>query len=217
LNTLTIQFDLSGSLSSTLWEWRTLLCALKSPTPTCVLALTDDASDIRAALEGNSDSYARLVRRYQESIGAMMWRFTRNPREWEELVHDVFVEAYFSLASFRARAPFEHWLKRIATRTGYRYWKRQQRHRQEEPLTEEPSASCEQALENASDAAELVQQLLGQLAPRDRLVMTLTYLEGKTVAEIAALTGWSKTLVKVQAHRARGRLTKICQARGIEL
>jgi DNA-directed RNA polymerase specialized sigma24 family protein len=47
--------------------------------------------------------------------------------------------------------------------------------------------------------------------------MTLTYLEGKTVAEIATLTGWSKTLVKVQAHRARRRLTKICQARGIEL
>ncbi len=181
------------------------------------MTLSTDASDIRATLGGNGESYARLVRRHQDAIGAMMWRFTRNPREWEELVHDVFVEAYFSLASFRDRAPFEHWLKRVATRTGYRYWKRQQRLRLHEPLTEEPMARSTGASTETGEAAELVHQLLGQLAPRDRLVMTLTYLEGHSIAEIATLTGWSKSLVKVQAHRARGRLAKICQARGIEL
>jgi RNA polymerase sigma-70 factor (ECF subfamily) len=176
-----------------------------------------DASDIRAVLDGNGDAYARLVRRYQDSIGAMMWRFTRQPRDFEELVHDVFVEAYFSLKSFGHGAPFEHWLKRIATRTGYRYWKRQLRQRREGPLIEEPATTSTIQDNDASEAAELVHELLAQLAPRDRLVMTFTYLEGKSVAEIADLTGWSKTMIKVQNYRARGRLAKICHARGIEL
>ena len=60
-------------------------------------------------------------------------------------------------------------------------------------------------------AAEVVHDLLARLAPRDRLVMTLMYLEQCTVAEIAQRTGWSESLVKVQAFRARRRLRRICE------
>jgi RNA polymerase sigma-70 factor (ECF subfamily) len=176
-----------------------------------------DAADIRSAVEGDGDAYARLVRKYQNAIGAMMWRFTRDRQVWEELVHDVFVEAYFSLPGYRARAPFEHWLKRIATRTGYRYWKRREKTRHEEPLVGDMLDADHPAEVSGAEAADLVNHLLDQLAPRDRLVMTLTYLEGRTNAEIADLTGWSKTMVKVQIHRARKRLAGLCQSRGIEL
>ena len=67
------------------------------------------------------------------------------------------------------------------------------------------------------DAAELVHRMLAELAPRDRLVLTLSYLEQRKVAEVAELTGWSRTMVKVQLHRARKRLAKICEMQGIEL
>jgi RNA polymerase sigma-70 factor (ECF subfamily) len=40
-------------------------------------------------------------------------------------------------------------------------------------------------------------------------VVTLMYLEDRSVAETAALTGWSKTMVKVQAFRARAKLRKM--------
>jgi RNA polymerase sigma-70 factor, ECF subfamily len=41
--------------------------------------------------------------------------------------------------------------------------------------------------------------------------LTLFYLEGCAVAEIAELTGWSQTMVKVQTHRARNRLKKLLE------
>jgi RNA polymerase sigma-70 factor (ECF subfamily) len=66
------------------------------------------------------------------------------------------------------------------------------------------------------EAAELVHLLLDQLSPRDRLVVTLTRLEGRSIAEVASLTGWSASLVKVQLHRAMGRLARLCQDLGIE-
>ena len=53
----------------------------------------------------------------------MRW-FSRQPAVAEEMVQDVFVEAYLSLRGFRGSAPFAHWLQKIATRVGYRYWKR---------------------------------------------------------------------------------------------
>jgi RNA polymerase sigma-70 factor, ECF subfamily len=178
-----------------------------------------DRWDVRATLDGDGQAYSRFVRRYQQPIAAYIWRFTRDRREAEELVHDVFVEAYFSLASYAGRAPLLHWLKRIATRVGYRYWQDRRRRQREVPL----AADVEQAVamadgtESARHAAEVVHRLLARLTPRDRLVMTLTYLEACSVAEVAQLTGWTETMVKVQAHRARKRLAKICEQMGIEL
>jgi len=176
-----------------------------------------DAADIRDSLGGDGDAFARLVDRYQQPIADMMWRFTRDRRQLEELVQDVFVEGYLSLASYSARAPLLHWLKRIATRVGYRYWKSQQRRKDEVAWTEETNllTSTDEAVGSAQDAAEMVHRMLAELAPRDRLVMTLTYLEQRNVAEVAELTGWSRSMVKVQLHRARKRLTKICEKQGI--
>jgi len=178
-----------------------------------------DAADIRDSLCGDGDAFARLVERYQQPIANAMWRFTRDPRQWEELVQDVFVEGYLSLPTYSARAPLLHWLRRIATRVGYRYWKSQQRRKEETTWTEETDllTSTDEAVGSAQDAAELAHRILAELAPRDRLVMTLTYLEQRSVAEVAELTGWSKSMVKVQLHRARKRLAKICEKKGIEL
>ena len=82
-----------------------------------------DWADIRATLGGDEDAYARLVTRYQALVFNQMWRFTRVPNVQEELVQEVFVEVYRSLKSFKGRSPFLHWIRRIATRVGYRYWK----------------------------------------------------------------------------------------------
>ena len=178
-----------------------------------------DGADVDAALRGDQQAYARLVRRYQAPIAAYMRRFTRDRRQWEELVHDVFVAAYLGLANYAGRAPLLHWLKRIGTRVGYRYWKDRRRHRREMALadTAGPLLAAADGSDSARHAAEVVHRLLAQLAPRDRLVLTLIYLESQSIAETARLTGWSETMVKVQSHRARKRLAKICTQEGIEL
>jgi RNA polymerase sigma-70 factor (ECF subfamily) len=177
-----------------------------------VMAASVDLEDIRQSREGDPGAYRRLIERYQEYVGRMLWRFSRDRRVHEELVQDVFVEAYLSLGQYRGKAPFSHWLSRIATRVGYNYWKQVARQKKKESFTLEewdqvPDDSPE-AL-NASQAAELVHRLLTQLRPRDRLVLTLRYLEGCDVAETARRTGWSKSMVKVQSRRARKKLEKL--------
>lgn len=177
--------------------------------------LAADQADLRLALQGDQQAYARLVSRYQATIGGQMWRFTREQAVYEELVHDVFVEAYFGLHKFRGDAPLVHWLRRIATRVGYRYWKQRSRRRVEQPLTAAQAAVLtepQNATPVVSDAAEAVYRLLGQLPPRDRLVLTLLYWDGCSVAEAADLTGWSQTMVKVQAFRARRKMKKLLES-----
>ena len=86
-----------------------------------------DIEDVRASRQGDPDAYKRLIERHQQRIGKIMWRFSRDPLVHEELVQDVFVNAYLSIGTYREKAPFEHWLIRIATRAGYRYWKQKAR------------------------------------------------------------------------------------------
>ncbi len=70
-----------------------------------------DQRDIAAALNGDSESYRRLVLRYQPEIAQQMLRFSRNAGVREELVHDVFVEAYLSLPGYKGKSPWLHWLR----------------------------------------------------------------------------------------------------------
>ncbi|WP_320042103.1 sigma factor [uncultured Desulfobacter sp.] len=71
---------------------------------------------VTASLDGDADAYRRLVERYQGRIASRMRRFTRDPVMLEELVQDVFVQAYLGLRGYRAHASFIHWLGRIATK-----------------------------------------------------------------------------------------------------
>lgn len=179
----------------------------------------EDAIDIRETLSGKDSAYERIVLRHQERVAARMWRFTRDRGNHQELVHEVFVQAFLSLRTYEARAPFEHWLARIATSVGYRHWKRKERdrHRSDTPIEELADALAQGAdrLE-AAQAADLLDTLLGKLAPRDRLVLLLRHVEERSVEETAKLTGWTQSMVKVQAWRARRKLKGILQEAGLE-
>jgi RNA polymerase sigma-70 factor (ECF subfamily) len=167
-------------------------------------------ADVRAAKRGDGEAYRRVIERFQPTLARRMLRFTREARLIEELVHDVFVEAYFSLATYRGDAPFEHWLQRIATRVGYRHWTAERRKSESVNIQlYEPAVGGN---EEQLDAIDAVGVALEQLPPRDRLVLTLLYLESRSVAEAADLAGWSESMVKVQAHRARKKLRAILEA-----
>jgi RNA polymerase sigma-70 factor, ECF subfamily len=167
-----------------------------------------DQWDIAATLKGDGEAYGRLVRRYQGQVAAQMWRFTRNRSALEELVEDVFVEAYMSLKGFRGRAPFLHWLRRVATRVGYRYWKLQVRKRDREVALTETTVNLAFAPDDLTpfEAAEAIHSLFAKLPLPDRLVLTLFHLEECDTNEIALRTGWNRALVKVRLHRARKKL-----------
>ena len=61
------------------------------------------------------------------------------------------------------------------------------------------------------EAAERLYGLLGQLPPQERVVLTLYYFEECGTREIAERMGWSRSLVKVRAHRARKKLRKLME------
>ena len=177
-----------------------------------------ECGDIRQAQNGDQDAFRRIMERYQGHVSKLLWRFTRDKNSHEELIQESFVQVYLSLHTYKARAPFEHWLSRIATRTGYRFWKQSKRYTYV-PLLDNDWEQLPQDLSDPmapQQAAELVHHLLSKLPPRDRLVLTLRYLDQCSVIETAHRTGWSPSLVKVQTHRAKQKLKKMLNNTDIE-
>lgn len=169
-----------------------------------------DRQVIEAAQGGDPDAFAALVRRWQQPIAKRLWRFTRDRTVLDELVQETFVQAWQSLGRYRGDAPLLHWLMRIATRVGYRHWKasRRRRERYEDAPIETLTVNDDPS---PHEAAEYVHYWLSRLPPRDRLVLTLTIVEGCSVAETSEQTGWSRSMVKVQAHRARTKLRRLME------
>jgi len=175
-----------------------------------------DWQDILACLDGDEDSYVRLVRRYETQITKLMWRFSRDPAVCEELVQDVFVEAYFSLKSYRGMAPLIHWLRKIGVRVGYKYWKEQAKTKTTVSLQEFDAIEAEQTdVIEPSAAAEVLHALLARLPAADRVVLTLMYFEQCGTKEIAARMGWTRAMVKMRALRARKKLKAIAESENL--
>jgi RNA polymerase sigma-70 factor, ECF subfamily len=141
----------------------------------------------------------------------------------EDLAQEIFVKLFYRLDQYVARAgvPFEHWVSRLAVRTCLDALRSERRRPElrwsdlsEEEATwldfivSESAAAPEPA---SSGAGEVVEKLLAQLSPSDRLVISLLDLEQRSVKEIAQLTGWSPTLIKVRAFRARRKLKALAR------
>lgn len=178
------------------------------------LALDADARDIADALTGDGEAYRRLVERYQAEIGRQMHRFSRDPARRDELTHDVFVEAYLSLRTYKRSAPWIHWLRKIAVRVGYRHWTREKTEARtsridEASLRELPSTGS--ADEPAKEATEWVTAVLERLPPKDRLILSLLYVDGCSMAEAAERAGWTVIGAKLRAFRARNRLRRLLE------
>lgn len=189
------------------------LLAASMDSPDVTPASADaDAGDVRLAQRGDGEALARLIRRHQVAVARQMWRFTRDPRRHAELVQDVFVNAWRSLDGYRGRGPFLHWLRKLAVRTGYAFWRERDRLRPETPWDEtlaETVAAGPAEGDAAARAGDVVHALLDRLPARDRVVLVLLHLDGCSVAEAAERLGWSRVMVKVQAWRARRKLETI--------
>lgn len=182
-------------------------------------AVSVDQELVKAAQGGDMQAFAALVRKYKSRIFATASRYARNHHELDDLAQDIFIRAWRGLHSFRGDAPFEHWLMRLAVRACYDFLRRN-RNRREREISRDAllEAGClmvdagdPQEIAEESDALLLIRKAMQKLSPKDQMVITLLELEERSVREVAALTGWTETNVKVRAFRARQMLRKVIQ------
>jgi RNA polymerase sigma factor (sigma-70 family) len=182
--------------------------------------MSDDAFDVPACLEGVRRGNQAACRALVDHLQPLVLRIVRAhlPRRTaeEDLAQEVFIKMFQRLHQYEGRVPFPNWVSRIAVTTCIDHLRAQRRRpelrwadlSEEEAQVLDAVTRDESGADPAAAAAarELVAKMLDTLGATDRTVITMLDLEQKTLAEISALTGWTQTMIKVRAFRARRKL-----------
>ena len=179
---------------------------------------------VDSARKGDENAFEEIVRRYSPRVFQVASKFFRQRNQVEDIAQEVFLKAYGQLASFEARGSFEGWLTRIATNTCLNQLRSGKRHpvTTMADVTEDenawlehqaamPAGATERSIEERVIAADLAEKLLNQMAPEDRLVLSLVDGQELSTKEVAEATGWSESKIKVKAHRARKKMRTVLE------
>jgi RNA polymerase sigma-70 factor, ECF subfamily len=168
-----------------------------------------DAELMSAAARGERDAFAEVFDRYGGVVYAIALRMLRSEGDAEDLVHDVFLEAWRDAARYdAARGALRTWL---AVRTRSRALDRLSRARggRHVALDEVEDRRERAAASTAHPAEVLAVRGALQVIPEDlRVVLEQTYFFGWTASEIAAALEIPLGTVKSRLARGLGLLRR---------
>ncbi len=177
---------------------------------------SDAGALVQSALAHDDAAAQELVRQLYPLVAKIVRAHRTRRTAEEDLCQMIFIKMFQNLPSFSGKVPLEHWVSRIAVNTCLNQIEseRVRPELRQADLSEEQAAVIESMAASPDElgpdekfaSRELVEHLLQSLKPAERLVIDLMYLQSRSVEEIRKVTGWSGTLVKVRAFRARNKM-----------
>lgn len=172
--------------------------------------VTDDAELIAAAIRGDRTAERALFRREYPRVNATVYRILGSTRDTDDLVQETFIAVFRALPKFRGESKLSTWIDRIAVRVVFAHIA--QRKRLPIPLEIVPEmlddAPGPDHQAHARDGLRRLYAALARLKPEARTAFALFAIDGRTIAEVAALTETTVITAKLRIWRARRQLEK---------
>ena len=143
------------------------------------------------------------VEREQEALrGFLLALCCGKKDDADDLAQDALVKAYLSLTGYQDKGRFRSWLFKIAHNT---FLNHKASCRTMESLDEARALVGSKAADSSFEHQDLY-LALRTLPPKERSAITLYYLSGYNIKEIAAITETKEGAVKQQLSRGRDKL-----------
>jgi len=168
----------------------------------------EDIDLVRRSIQGEQDAFEDLVRKYQDAVYGLAFHLTGDFADAQDIAQQTFVTAYLRLSQLRDPGKFASWLNKITVNERVSWLRKQQRIVQHQGRIVYPShpvltpyQECEQ---RELDTA--VRRALKSLSEKNRLAITLYYIDGLSQREVASFLGTSTSAVENRISRARKQL-----------
>ena len=165
---------------------------------------------VQKTIEGDVEAFNELVQRHHARIYGLAYRMLGNPDDASDATQEAFLEAYKSIQSFQFQSKFLTWLYRVGINVCQQY-KRKSDSR-ERTLTTYTQDFHERETQYANEHPDrlllkterdqLVQQAINQLPLKQRMVITLFYMQQMKYREIAELLDCSEGTVASRLNTA---------------
>ena len=147
--------------------------------------------------------FIALAEREQEALrGFLLALCCGNKSDADDLAQDALVKAYVSSAGYQDKGHFRSWLFKIAHNT---FLNHKAGYRTMESIDEARTLASTAAADSSFEHQDLY-LALRTLPPKERSAITLYYLSGYSIKEIASITATSEDAVKKQLSRGRDKL-----------
>lgn len=191
---------------------------LPMPIGIANLTIPNDERELVERAKRDREAFAVLYRRHYAMVAGYIHRRTGDSHATDDLVAEVFLAALRCLPRYRFRGlPIQAWLYRIATNMVNR-WARQQRGRVLKRFSElavEPEKQPAQATAEIGADGEFACLAMLTIKPKFQTVLSLHYLEGMSIEQVAAAIGCRVGTVKSRLSRGREALREKLLRRGI--
>ena len=170
-----------------------------------------DAPLVERIAQRNAAALAQLYAAYQRRLTRFLNRMSRNEELIEEVINDTFLVVWNKAAQFRYDCAASTWIMSIAYRCALSALRRERHTRLLVPLDDS------YALMHYShdyESSDLICKALDLLPEDQRLVMSLAYVLGHSMTEIASIIDRPAGTVKAILHRARNSLRRTMSALG---
>lgn len=170
--------------------------------------MQSDAELVKAALNGERDAFAVLVKRYERPVRAVAMDVLGDRTNAQDVAQDAFVKAYENLPALRKASAFGPWLMKITRRCALTAVRQRPRETALDPTNVFPPESTDGQLD------EQKQRLLAavlKLPETERQAVMLRYFSGHSVRDVASIAGRSVGTVTKQLSRAHERLRNILE------
>lgn len=169
----------------------------------------DDAELIAACIAGDTHAQRTLFRREYARVNATVYRVLGNPRDADDLVQETFIAVFRGLAKFRGDSKLSTWIDRIAVRVVCQHLSAKKPTVPLESIGElEDVAAVPDDKAHAREGLRRLYAALAQLSPEQRAAFALFAIDGRSIAEVAKLTGVSVVTAKLRIWRGRRELAR---------
>lgn len=169
----------------------------------------DDAELIAACIAGDTHAQRTLFRREYARVNATVYRVLGNPRDADDLVQETFIAVFRGLAKFRGDSRLSTWIDRIAVRVVCQHLSAKKSTVSLEAIAEiEDVAAVPDDKAHAREGLRRLYAALAQLSPDQRTAFALFAIDGRSIADVAKLTGVSVVTAKLRIWRGRRELAR---------
>ena len=174
-------------------------------------AIESDEELLALAAAGSEAAFAELVRRHQDKVLGLAYRYSRDRQDAEELAQEVFLKVWRHARSFRGESLFSTWLYRLAVNTCLNFTQRQRSRPASLPLEGDFASASPPAGDElvAAHREARLQGALASLPPRQRMALALASFADRSYEEIASAMAVSVPAVESLLFRARKNLAAI--------
>jgi RNA polymerase sigma factor (sigma-70 family) len=170
----------------------------------------DEVTCIKEVQNGNIAVFENLVNHYKSKVYTIAYKIIKNREDAQEIAQDTFIKIFRNINNFKYNSKFSTWLYRIVYNEAISKIRKKKNDNisleQTYDIGDEGDTYKSLLTLKDYEQRKYIDMAINNLDEDESVILTLFYLEEKSIEELQEITGLTQSNIKVKLHRGRKKL-----------